>query len=33
MSLELNKIYNMDFNEGFENIDNGSIDLIRTSPP
>jgi modification methylase len=33
MGLELNKIYNMDFNEGFENIDNGSIDLIITSPP
>ena len=31
--MELNKIYNMTWQEGFENIENGSIDLIITSPP
>lgn len=31
--MELNKIYNMDFNEGFKQIDEKSIDLIITSPP
>lgn len=31
--LELNKIYNMDYKEGFKDVDDGSIDLIITSPP
>ena len=31
--LELNRIYNMDSREGLLKIDDGSIDLIITSPP
>ena len=31
--LELNKIYNMDCNEGLKLIDDDSIDIILTSPP
>jgi len=31
--LELNKLYNMDCMEGMKQLDNGSVDLIITSPP
>ncbi|MEW8963205.1 hypothetical protein [Paraclostridium dentum] len=31
--LGLNKIYNMDCREGFDLLDNESVDLIVTSPP
>ena len=33
MSLELNKVYNMDCIEGLKQIEDSSIDLIVTSPP
>lgn len=33
ITLELNKIYNTDYKEGYKKIDNESIDLIITSPP
>lgn len=33
MTLELNKIYNIDLNEGFKKLEDTSIDLIITSPP
>ena len=31
--LELNKVYNMECMEGMDKLENGSIDLIITSPP
>ena len=31
--LELNRLYNMDCMEGMKQLDNGSVDLIITSPP
>lgn len=31
--LEYNKIYNMSWQEGFKQIEDGSVDLIITSPP
>ena len=33
MSLELNKVHNMDCVEGLKQLDDNSIDLIVTSPP
>ena len=31
--MELNKIYNIDYKEGYKEIEDGTIDLIITSPP
>jgi site-specific DNA-methyltransferase (adenine-specific) len=31
--MELNKIYNMDCLKGMEELEDGSIDLVVTSPP
>lgn len=33
MSLEINKLYNMDCVEGLQQLDDNSIDLVVTSPP
>ena len=33
MTLELNRIYNMDCLEGMRQIDDENVDLIVTSPP
>ena len=33
MGIQLNKIHNTSWEEGFEKIQNGTVDLIITSPP
>lgn len=33
MGLELNKIYNIDNVQGCKMLDDGSVDLVVTSPP
>ena len=31
--MEMNKVYNMSWEDGFKQIGDGSVDLIITSPP